>query len=704
MYAEDQYIQEQFYQNFIKQRPGNIVIYGTGLYTKKLLENINSDRIVGLMDAAKTGETIYGKRVLSYEEVTAVSDVYIVIIARNSVINVIYRRIQDFVTQNNIFVYNVSGKQLLAENINTATKECFQLSIDSLRSKIAEVEVVSFDIFDTLLCRRVLRPIDVFRMIDVKNVATGYIYSTERIKAESELPVENNYDINDIYKQLQKNTGESDDRIELLKKLEIETEKKVLRRREDVCKLLEEVYQLGKKVYLISDMYLPGNLIADILAEKGIVKYHKLYVSTDYKSSKAERLFEVVGKDNDICPEKWLHIGDNQFSDVYAPAGLGINTYKLYSTTEMLEESIYAGVLEKNQSLEENIMISYFAAEAFNSPFGGFEKNGKLKVETPEVLARLIIAPLLMKYMVWMTKHIKKDRNDLVVFPARDGFVLRQIYDEIKKVYVNWELPDSVYLYISRRAMLIAAAKNVDDLKFIIKQPHSGNASERITARFEIPVEEKYEMDKLDEIPRSLWDRLLECCAEERRQYESYLRKLGIYDYEKIAFVDFVAIGTIQEAMQRMMEREMQGYYFLRRKPTSQYTENLTAESLYPMSGDFQEESNVYRFYYFLENILSSYEPSFKRIGSGGELELFKESRTEESVCQLKKYHGAIVEYCMDMLWLYPDISSMDAGVEVYDALLGFFSNAYMDIAPEVLKDIINYDEFLNYTVVDLNR
>ena len=53
---------------------------------------------------------------------------------------------------------------------------------------------------------------------------------------------------------------------------------------------------------------------------------------------------------------------------------------------------------------------------------------------------------------------------------------------------------------------------------------------------------------------------------------------------------------------------------------------------------------------------------------------------------------------------LCPDIDNMNAGIEVYDTLLGFFRNDYMDIAPEVLKDIINYDEFLNYTVVDLNR
>ena len=55
MKTEDQYIQERFCQNFIETDCQNIVIYGTGIHTKRLLENIKTNRIVGLMDAAKTG-------------------------------------------------------------------------------------------------------------------------------------------------------------------------------------------------------------------------------------------------------------------------------------------------------------------------------------------------------------------------------------------------------------------------------------------------------------------------------------------------------------------------------------------------------------------------------------------------------------------------------------------------------------------------
>ena len=112
MKTEDQYIQEKFYKNFIEGDCRNIVIYGTGIHTKKLLENIKTNRIVGLMDAAKTGEVMYGKKVLSNQETAAIRDVAIVIVARSSVIYVIYRRIQEFVTKNGIPVYDINGRML----------------------------------------------------------------------------------------------------------------------------------------------------------------------------------------------------------------------------------------------------------------------------------------------------------------------------------------------------------------------------------------------------------------------------------------------------------------------------------------------------------------------------------------------------------------------------------------------------------------
>lgn len=700
MKTEDQYIQENFYKNFIEMAHRKIVIYGTGIHTKRLLENIKTNRIVGLMDAAKTGEVMYGKKVLSYQETAAIHGVIIVIVARSSVIYVIYRRIQEFVTKKGIPVYDINGRQLGPEDINTHARECFQLKEKDLVQLIDDAAVVTFDIFDTLLCRTVLRPTDVFRLMDEKTEDKAYLFSEERMRAEQELGIDN-YNLDEIYYQIMENNDESEKEINRLKELEIETETRVLQKRKVMCNLLEYAHRQRKKVYLLSDMYIPGEIIKEILYKKGIEHYDGLYISADYRISKEEGLFEIVKKEKKIEVSEWLHIGDNPVSDIDTAAKLGIKTYRIYGTVEMLEESIYAQIVEENHSIEENMVIAYFAAEAFNSPFGNFGQNGKLIVNDEGFLARLIIAPVIMKYLSWLIQKLIQNCHDVILFPSRDGYVLKQIYDEVRENYLEWQLPPSVYFYTSRRAALTAAVASMEDVRAIVDLPGYGNVSERIRKRFDVDMGDNLDIHT---ISGKDWETLLTCCKKERISYVKYLKEKGFYSYRNMALCDFVAAGTVQGALERITNREIKGYFFLRRQVDSKYTKHLNCESLYPMTGDFQEGFHIYQYYYFLENILSSNEPSLKRIDKDDRPEFYEECRSDETKKELKEIHEAIIAYCRDMFGLYFGSKNRDADISVYDKMLGFFNKDYMDISSKILGKFINFDELLGKKVADMNR
>lgn len=700
MKTEDQYIQERFYENFIEMDFQKIVIYGTGIHTKRLLENIKTNQIVGLMDAAKTGEVMYGKRVLSEQETAVISGAIIVIVARSSVIYVIYRRIQEFVTKNGIPVYDINGRQLVPEDIDTHARECFQLKEKDLVQLIDDAKVVTFDIFDTLFCRMVLRPADVFRLMDEKAGEKSYFFSEERVRAEQELGIAN-YNLDEIYHQIMENNGESEKEIRRLKKLEIETETAVLRKRKVMCDILEYAHRQGKKVYLLSDMYIPGEIIKEILYEKGIEHYDGLYVSADYRISKEEGLFEIVKREKKIETSGWLHIGDNPVSDIDTAEKLGIKTYRIYGTVEMLEESIYAQILEENRSIEENVVIAYFAAEAFNNPFGDFSKNGRLIIGDERILARLIISPVIMKYLSWLMQKLIQNHHDAIFFPSRDGYLLKQIYDEVRVNNLEWQLPPSVYFYTSRRAALTAAAENMEDVYSIVGLPGFGNVSERIRKRFDIDLGDHLDIHK---ISSKDWEILLECCKKEKNSYVGYLKEKRFYFYQNIALCDFVAAGTIQGALERITNQRIKGYFFLRRQVDSKYTKYLNCESLYPMTGDFQESFHIYQYYYFLENILSSYEPSFKRIDNDGKPEFYEECRNDGIKRELKEIHREIIAYCRDMFGLYSGSKNMSADIRVYDKILGFFNREYMEISSNILDKFVNFDELLGKRVTDMNR
>ena len=128
---------------------------------------------------------------------------------------------------------------------------------------IQDYEIVSFDVFDTLIMRKTMFSADVFDIVSQK-MKKDYIniedFRNQRIKADSDI-AQTSPNIYEIYNQLKKNTGISESEKNRILQCEIETEASVLIRREDVVDIFSYAVNCGKSVYLISDMYLPKTII-----------------------------------------------------------------------------------------------------------------------------------------------------------------------------------------------------------------------------------------------------------------------------------------------------------------------------------------------------------------------------------------------------------------------------------------------------------
>ena len=700
MNSEDQYIYEQFQKNFIKDSIKNIVIYGTGIHTQILLENLAENTVAGLMDAKRTGEVLWNHKVLSYEEVAGLSSPVIVIVARNAVINVIYRRIADFAAQNHIPVYSINGVEFHNQKTADTDCECFSLSSDTLTGMISAAEAVTFDIFDTLITRNVLRPTDIFLVIDKKLKNVPYVFSKERIKAEAELQ-QKNPTIDQIYMQLQKNLNLTETKKTELLNLEIETEKQFLIRRDSMCSILKEAAKSGKKVYLVSDMYLSKIYLQGILRDLGINDYDNLFVSCDFGRSKDEGLFEILIDRENLNAGKCLHIGDNLYADIKAARKAGMKAFHIYSPMEMFEQSIYSQFLEDVTSLESNIVLSNFATYAFNDPFGNYEKNGKLIIENDERLVKLMIAPVIFKYLLWLIQKINEYKIELVVFPSRDGFILKEIYGELSRSSKDICQAKAIYLYTSRRSAMVAAAATREDIINILSIPDSRDPQPIISSRFGLQMNE---IKSFDDINDKVIEKLLCASKKENQAYRIYLNPQFLNAYENIAFVDFVAVGTIQEALQIIQRIEFQGLYFMRRMPDSASRQKLKCDSLYPMANDFSSQSKVYQFYYFLENIMTSYEPTVMHFNENGKPVFYEEKRLPEQIEIIEKSHKALKNYCIDLYNLCWNPLEWTENVKIYDDLLGTFSSDYSKIENSRLLHLINIDEYMGKEVTEINR
>ena len=98
---------------------------------------------------------------------------------------------------------------------------------------IQDYEIVSFDVFDTLIMRKTMFSADVFDIVSQK-MKKDYIniedFRNQRIKADSDI-AQTSPNIYEIYNQLKKNTGISESEKNRILQCEIETEASVLIRR-----------------------------------------------------------------------------------------------------------------------------------------------------------------------------------------------------------------------------------------------------------------------------------------------------------------------------------------------------------------------------------------------------------------------------------------------------------------------------------------
>eukprot|EP01035_Chromulina_nebulosa_P038963 gene38963-52626_t len=127
--------------------------------------------------------------------------------------------------------------------------------------------VKSFDIFDTILARDVIQPNDIFSIVEVE-----YPYPNFR-QFRQQAGDQANGTFDDIYKIFQDLTGENARVIEQLKRFEVECEL-------NHTYIIEQNYRLVHDGdILITDMYLPYEMIAKLLKHAGYEKATNIYAS-----------------------------------------------------------------------------------------------------------------------------------------------------------------------------------------------------------------------------------------------------------------------------------------------------------------------------------------------------------------------------------------------------------------------------------------
>lgn len=309
--------------------------------------------------------------------------------------------------------------------------------VQHFAKKLLKHDVISFDIFDTLILRPLAVPADMFYMLELEhsylnfaNIRRESEQEARKIKYEASGTYE--ITIYDIYQIVCEKTGLD---IEYCINLELEMEIFLCFGNPYMKQVFEILRNNNKRIIAVSDMYWPKDKLKFILDKCGFSELENIYVSCDYDASKRHMgLYQIVDRDlRKVGNETIIHVGDNYISDIEKGKEFGWDTVyyrnvnvvgKEYRTINMsrLTLSAYRGIVNAHLHNGSNNFTPYYE---YGFTYGGV---------------------LMVGFCSWIHKYCLEHNIDKILFVSRDGDIIQKTYN----LLFNGQTIDNEYIYWSR--------------------------------------------------------------------------------------------------------------------------------------------------------------------------------------------------------------------------------------------------------------
>ena len=303
---------------------------------------------------------------------------------------------------------------------------------ERLARRLMEYDVISFDVFDTLLFRPFSRPEDLFYIVGQK---LDYL-DFRRIRMEAEAREREEHrrrsgsgeiSLSDIYQRLEREAGiPAGEGM----RTEEETERALCFANPYLLEVFRILRQKGKRLIALSDMYLPEKTVRSMLEKCGFSGMEDCFVSCEYGCSKSDGgLYERVKKK--LGAGNCIHIGDNRISD-------GENAGKAG-----WDSLLYQNVNTAGLSFRASEM-SAVAGSVYRGLANAHLRNG-LKARSRDYECGFLYGGILaLGYCQFIHEYTIAHGIGRILFLARDGDILSRVYrllypEEAGKVrYVLW--------------------------------------------------------------------------------------------------------------------------------------------------------------------------------------------------------------------------------------------------------------------------
>jgi len=304
-------------------------------------------------------------------------------------------------------------------------------AVDSMVERLSAYDLISFDIFDTLIFRPFSSPEDLFYYVGDRLEFMNF----KQIRVEMESMVRSQslkerktaeVTLREIWEKLSEETGIP---LDEGMAVEVELEKEFCYANPFMYEVYQKLLSKNKRIIAVSDMYLDSKILGQILKKCGYSDIEDIYVSCEYRKGKADKgLYSIVKEKYNNC--RCIHVGDNIVSDIR-------NSY----------DSGFAGIYYPNVNLKSSEYRAYDMSPVIGGGYRGIVNNHLycgLRSYSMEYEYGFIYGGLfVLGYCRFIHNYAEKNNIDKVLFLSRDGHILSKIY---KRLYDD----ETEYVYWSR--------------------------------------------------------------------------------------------------------------------------------------------------------------------------------------------------------------------------------------------------------------
>ncbi len=381
----------------------------------------------------------------------------------------------------------------------------------------------------------------------------------------------------------------------------------------------------AEKTFFLSDFYMSAEMLGRLLASKGMDTLVSEGISScDVGLNKRSgQIFQYVHALLAISPDRHIHIGDNEWSDVASPRALGVNALHYLPKSEHSQRSARERLFSSRDALFEHIRAECLKLAEDASKGLSVKQAAALNLGVQA-------APLFIGLALWIAEQAIHEKLDRLYFFTREGEFFHKVFCVLfpNGQLFGHDLPPADILAVSRLSTFTPSMRDVsiqemsriwslfkvqsisglfvtlglDIGKFSVILNKLGLKETDVIR----DPENSPELRRLFELPAFAED-VKNALESQATLLHAYLQQSGIKGAGRVGVVDIGWRGTIQDNIALLVpDIHFHGMYMGLRRVINAQPSNVSKAAYGPDENTFREFSGLFTNFAAMELLCNS--------------------------------------------------------------------------------------------------